>query len=116
MERLRAALQLDDTNQISESLRYLSDHRTDLPQAYQKALLAVGDLDGAAKLMIQRLADPERRRDALLTVQNYAQPPLTPVAAAERARLDSLISRRDVQAAIDKVGRIETFSITSPFE
>ncbi len=115
MERLRAALQLDDTNQISESLRYLSDHRTDLPQAYQKALLAVGDLDGAAKLMIQRLADPERRRDALVTVQHYAQPPLTSVAAAERARLDSMISRRDVQAAIDKVGRIETFSITSPF-
>lgn len=115
-ERLRASLQLGDAHQVAESLQYLSDHRTEALRSYQDALVAVGDTEGAAKLLIRRLSDPEQRIDALQAVQNYLQSPMTPILAAQVARFKSVVARRDVQAAIQKVGRIETFSITSPDE
>jgi hypothetical protein len=109
--RLDAAVQLQDSKEAARSLQYLREHRSDDPSAYQYALIVVNQPDLAAQVLIERLLDPEQRREALATAQTYAEPTATPRDMELRARWRAVIARQDVQAAIQKVGRAESYHL-----
>jgi tetratricopeptide (TPR) repeat protein len=105
--RYRAYLQLGDTQEAGNVFAYLREHREDAEDTWQLAMIDALDFDGAAALLISRLRDPQRRSDALGEVQEYQPLPRLPRQADERARWEKLISRADVTAAINEVGRRE---------
>jgi len=110
---LCAALQLGDKDAAASALNYLKDHQNDSPRTYQSALGLTGDYDGAAALLIQRLNDPSMRADALTEVQNYMDPADLEWPVKSRERFQVVVNRDDVQKAIHKVGRIESFNLRS---
>ncbi len=75
----------------------------------RRALLCIGDIDGAAAADISRLGDPEHRDTALLALQIYEPPPvvLSEQEAEIERRKAAIRERPDVRAAVDAVGRIE---------
>ena len=109
--RLDAAVQLSDTEQTEKWLAFIKEHRADAPWAYEDALLLMGDVESAAKWLIEQLEDQDLRSAALLSVQDYAVPPRTPRQAELDKRGRDLIARPDVQAKIAKVGRVESYKI-----
>jgi tetratricopeptide (TPR) repeat protein len=109
--RLDAACQLGDTIQIARSMQYLDKHRADAPNAYEDALIVVNQLDRAARLLLERLRDNDQRTTALASVQTYAAPPRTPRQIEFYARWRTVLARKDVQAAIQQVGRVEQYKL-----
>jgi hypothetical protein len=109
--RLDAAYQLGDLNQVARSLKYLRAHRADAPAAYEFALVDLNQLDSAAQEFIAELRDPLERQDSLLSVQTFAPTPMAPRDQELEARRRAVIARSDVQAAIQKVGRVETYKL-----
>lgn len=65
----------------------------------------------ATPSLIERLEDKDLRSAALLSVQDYAVPLRTPRQAESDKRRRALLARPDVQAAIQKVGRIESYKL-----
>lgn len=114
LETLRAAIQMNDRSQVDSNLRYLRHHAADSTRTLQEALLLAGELPEARQLLVSRLNDPRQRRDALLEVQSFHDYPSLPRIQAQRARWEALIAYPDVQAAIARVGAVETFDITAP--
>ena len=111
--RLDAAVQMGDSKQAGRSLRFLRAHRADSASDYELALIVANQADLAAEELIAQLRDPEKRQDALLLVQTYAPATGTARDLVLEARQRAVIARRDVQAAIRKVGRVETYSLES---
>jgi len=112
--RVEAAVQLGDSAQTTRSLEYLRAHRVDSPDAYRFALIVTNQLDAAAELLVAQLRDPDERTEALQEVQDYADPPAPDWAVEMRLREKSVIARPAVQAAIQKVGRVEHYELESP--
>jgi tetratricopeptide (TPR) repeat protein len=106
--RLEAAVQLGDAAQVKRSLGYLRVHRRDSSETYEQALIAADDLDRAARVLTDRLADADEREDA--------PEPEGPVAATLDARLRTVIAREDVQNAIRRVGRVERYDLTADYD
>jgi tetratricopeptide (TPR) repeat protein len=103
--RLRVAVALDDDDGTQAALAYLSDHREDSLSHYQSALLKVGQVDAAAAVLIGRLEDLSTRVEVLETYQRYG-------AQADESEDDEpkgLLARADVRAAIERVGKIESY-------
>lgn len=109
--RLDAAMQLGDTKQVARSLSYMRAHRADAPQAYEDALLTANHVDREAAELIRELLDKDERQDALLSVQMFAPTPDTPRDMELEARRRAMINRPGVQAAIQKVGRVESYRL-----
>src|ERR1700733_1213805 len=109
--RLDAAVQLGDTEETEKWLTFIREHRVDAPRAYEDALLLMNDAETAAKWLIERLEDRDQRAATLLSIQEYAAPRETPRQAELRKRRRDLMVRADVQAEIQKVGRIESYKI-----
>jgi beta-barrel assembly-enhancing protease len=109
--RLDAAVQLGDTEQTKKWITFMQDHRVDAASTYQTALLLLDRQDAAAAWLIERLEDSDQRAETLLSVQEYATPLRTQRQAELDKRRRALIARVDVQAAIQKVGRIEKYDI-----
>jgi tetratricopeptide (TPR) repeat protein len=105
--RYRAYLQTGNAQEADNVLAYLREHHDDAEDTWQVALLDADDLDGAAALLIARLGDPEKRYEALGEVQEYLPLPRLPKQAQAMARWEKLVTRPDVAAAIDEVGRRE---------
>jgi hypothetical protein len=105
--RYRAYLQLSAVQDADNVFAYLREHREDAEDTWQLAMLESGDVDGAAALLIARLRDPEKRYEALGEVQEYLPLPRLPKQAEARARWQKLVSREDVAAVINEVGRRE---------
>ena len=112
--RLEAAEQLRDTQQVRLSLEYLRAHRADAPSTYRDSLMVVNQLDQAAHVLIAQLLNKNLRQDALLSVQGFAPIPGTPRDMELEARRRTVIARPDVQAAIQKVGRVESYRLEAP--
>ncbi len=75
-----------------------------------EVLLCLNDLDGAAALVIERLKSEELRSQTLLYLQKGPAPDFpTPYLTEQEARMDALRRRPDVIAAVEPVGRIETY-------
>ena len=107
--RFEAYAQLGDAEGIRVTLAFISEHRHDAVGSYQSALLQVGDIDAAAALLIGRLENPRERADALYSIQGFAKQPRTPIEQQGAARRTALIERPDVRAAIERVGRKESY-------
>lgn len=107
--RFYAALQLNDQRAIDEALAYMRAHQDDAIATYQRALVATGNLDEAAEVMIRRLESPSLRLDALIGVQDYADSAPAPFVQPWSGRGAALYERPDVQAAIERIGRIESY-------
>jgi tetratricopeptide (TPR) repeat protein len=114
---LSAALQLEDSAESTRLLDYMREHQDDAIGSYEDALIMANRLDDAAKLLISRLEDPEKRIQALMAVQHYDQsgPPASlPRAQELMRRWTELTSRADVRAAVAKVGSIGTYALRDP--
>ncbi len=109
--RLDAAIQLKDAEQTQEWLTFAKEDRADAPRTYETALLRTNDVDTAAKWLIERLEDRDQRSAALLSIQDYAVPLRTPRQVELNKKRAALLARSDVQAEIQKVGRIEKYDL-----
>ena len=109
--RLEAAVQLNDAAQIEKSLAYMQAHRVDEPGTLEREWVLTSHTDLAAQSLIGRLLDPAQRGDALRSVQIYGPIPELEWETRFDAQWRELIARPDVQAAINKVGRIESFRL-----
>ncbi len=112
--RLQTAVQLADHDQASRSLDYLSAHRSDAPRAYLYALIVAQQLDQAARFLISELDDKDLRENVLPDIQEYLPTPGTETELAIEAQWRAVIARQEVQAAIQKVGRVERYHLESP--
>lgn len=110
--RACAHAELGDMAAAREVVADLRSRLADGESALQRALACMDDQESAAALLIQRLEDPKTRGAALMWVQSRPeQPGPTAVDLKHRAHRRALLSRPDVRAAIDKVGRIEELPI-----
>ncbi len=108
---LKAALQLKDRAAAQSARELLFANRVQTPGHYRDALLLDDRLDDAAASLIQALADPMERGAVLLQLQAVLTPPLLPAEATLLGRWDQLKQRADVQAAVARVGRIDTYPL-----
>ncbi len=109
--RLDAATQEGDAAQVERSLHYVRAHRSDAPFTYLSALIVADQLDRAAQELRRQLAGLETRQQALDSVQTYLPEPGTSRQLLMRMRWQSVIARGDVQAAIVRVGRVESYDL-----
>lgn len=113
MVRLEAAFQPGNSKQVARSLEYLRVHRADYPPAYLSVLIVVNQLDRAAHELVTQLLDENGRQEALLSAQTFAPTRRTPWDMYLDARWQAVIARSDVQAAIQKAGRVEEYRLES---
>ena len=111
--RLDAATQEGDAAQIERSLHYLHAHRSDAPFAYLSALVVADQLNRAAQELRGQLAGRDTRQQALESAQTYLSEPGTLRQLEMRARWQSVIARLDVQAAIARVGRVDSYDLVN---
>lgn len=112
--RLEAAVQLGDRGQITASLQFLQRHAADAPGAYLDGLLSANQIDRAALVLVGQLLDLDQRQEALTRVQDYALPPQTPREMEITSRWREVLARKEVQAAINRVGRVESYHLEQP--
>jgi len=112
--RYEVARLRNDAAAAREPFEFMSQHRADSFDAFQVALLLAGRQDEGAQLLIERLRDPERRADALVDVQIYAEKPHLPLTTVILKRWRELVERSDVSAVIAEVGVVERFAIPEP--
>ncbi|MDR3513795.1 MAG: DUF3857 domain-containing protein [Caulobacteraceae bacterium] len=107
-----AYAQLNDKGKLTTAMAYLHAHAKDGPRLVESAQLCADDADGVAKTIIDALHDPDTRAAALAGLQDYADSPgVTAWNLKLLERWKAVRSRPDVQAAIAKVGRIESYPI-----
>jgi tetratricopeptide (TPR) repeat protein len=97
--------------EAAADLAYLTAHDKDDPGGRTELLLCMGDLDGAAAAVIERLQDPERSAGALLFLSDYDDPPVPFPNDRIRTHLKALKERPDVKAAIEKAGGTRRFPL-----
>ena len=79
-------------------------------------LLRVGDVDAAAKDFIALLDDPATRNDTLLWAQRDKLLPETPGIVKYRKAFGAMVARPDVQAALQKHGRVLDWDVSLGLE
>lgn len=109
--KLRIAVAKNDAAAIAASMNYLREHRADAIATWEEALLFRDKLDEAASVLVERLQKPAWRNAALVDMQHYADVIETPTEKLIRDRWNKVTARLDVQAAMQKVGRVERFRI-----
>jgi tetratricopeptide (TPR) repeat protein len=92
-------------------LAYARAHEKDDPETVSDLLLCMGDLDGAAALVVRRLDDPEQRIRALLQLSDYDDPPVALPLGPVESRLKALKERPDIKAAIARAGGTRRFNV-----
>ncbi|MBV9343926.1 MAG: hypothetical protein JOZ03_02940, partial [Gammaproteobacteria bacterium] len=115
--QLLAATALGDSVEITRCLEFMRAHQSDARVAYQAALVQTGRLEEAATVLISRLAAPEERADALLSVQRYDPAGVTaatPRSKDFRQQWTRLLQREDVLKAIREVGQIGSYPLRRP--
>lgn len=108
---LMVARQLKDDAAAQQAWTVLQANRTETPGHYRDALLTDNRMDEAAQTVIAQLADPLRRGAVLLELQDMRDGPLLPGEADYSARWKQMEQRADVQAAVARVGRMETYPL-----
>jgi tetratricopeptide (TPR) repeat protein len=108
---LQIALQLNDAVAATRAREQLFASRVDTPGHYRDGLLLENRMDDAAAVMIAQLADPMDRSTALLELQDTRDAPPLPEEVLLTARWKQLKQRPDVQAAVRRVGRVESYPL-----
>jgi hypothetical protein len=112
--RLGVALAKQDEESAGRHAAYLRKHRDDDVDRFQLSLLLTNENE-AARFLIDRLENPVRRVDALVSVQRFEEPLSAPPGEiAQRRKWSALVSRPDVQKAIAKVGSVQSFALQPP--
>ncbi|WGS53059.1 hypothetical protein LFL96_33350 [Paraburkholderia sp. D15] len=85
------------------------------PESVRSALLCIDDEDRLAQVIVGRLDDPLTRNYELAADQAYAPTPNpTPFLATMAHRLNTVLHRPDVRAALSRYGVVESYPLTSP--
>lgn len=106
---------LSRETETKAKLAWIREHASDDPAALTEALVCTGQVAAAAQEVLARLNDPKRRSDVLLMLQTYMENGHE--TAWDRRHRDTwaqIIARPDVQAAVARFGRIETWPLTEP--
>jgi hypothetical protein len=114
LDQIRACsyAQLKDTPAAAKAFADIKRHEEDSPAITIETALCLGDFDEAAAVVIRELNDPLLRDDALNLLQDWTEPlVLSDEERGEQRKLFALRARPDVQAAIERVGRIKSFPI-----
>jgi tetratricopeptide (TPR) repeat protein len=112
--RIGIAEQLNDTAGLRQHLAEFERLTGPLRSVYRDALVVAGDLDGVTRILLAQLKDPVLRNEALYDAQVMAAAPGVGARDTEYARRwRSIIARSEVRAAIDAVGRVETYPMLS---
>lgn len=94
-------------NADDPDLKFVRENEETNDAAFARTMLCLNDLDAYSAHLKRRLADPDRRADALRTLQRHPlAPSVLPIDAEIERRRNSVIERADVQAAIDEVGKV----------
>lgn len=95
--------------------RHLSRLRTEGPadslDQQTNALLHAGKIEDAAALFIRCLQDPRERGDALWMAQQTREEAQLPGDVAYDRSRAAMLTRADVRAAIDAVGRVQSYDV-----
>lgn len=102
---------LGQAAQAAQSLAFTATNAKDNAPARVQALLCMGDLDSLAAIYIERLADPRLGPGTLIQLSYFRQAARGPGEIELSRRMDLVRGRADVQAAIAKVGRTDTFDL-----
>jgi tetratricopeptide (TPR) repeat protein len=95
---------------------YAKAHEQDAPDTLTNLALCRNDLDVAAASLVRRLADTERRVDALLMVSDFDPLPAAYPKQVEHERLILVKARPEVKAAVARAGGARRFNLMSaPF-
>jgi tetratricopeptide (TPR) repeat protein len=111
--RLCAAWLSQDANGMKRAFAAIRKGRARSEEIHLDALVMLGRLDEAAQALIALLDAPRERADILPTLQRYRNVAPTPTLARLRAQREALLSRDDVKAAIERVGRRERYEVYS---
>ena len=103
-----AAQAAGDAKGAGAARDYLAAHAADNPAEAFQARVCMGDTDEAAQLLIGLLEHPISRLEALAYVQACKRPPAPAAHPNDEDRRAAVLARPDVQAAIAKVGAVET--------
>ncbi|TDK21068.1 hypothetical protein E2F46_15320 [Luteimonas aestuarii] len=106
-----AALQLGDRAGAIAALDELSGLVDDAPIRYLEALVWDGQPDRATALMHDLLLSERQRTQVLEWAQDCRLPEPLPIQVRERAYKQAFLARPDVLAAINAVGRIESYDL-----
>ncbi len=109
---------LHQTGDIAGAQASLNEMRArasdSLIQVYS-ASICTNDLDSAARLYIQMLADPLERGRVVISLQNFIEnEPAFEYDRENAARINALRERRDVRRAFERVTERRSFPIRSP--
>jgi tetratricopeptide (TPR) repeat protein len=109
--QVMAAAESEDRAGLDAALALLRAQERDNPRSLVEALVIAGRDDEAAAELVARLADPHRRSDALVDLQDYADHPAPALVTGWRQRLLALRARPDVHRAVEACGRIRSYPI-----
>jgi tetratricopeptide (TPR) repeat protein len=98
---------------VASDIAFAAEHEKDHPSALFSLYLCVGDLDGAAKVLIHDLDDRERRADKLLLLSDFDPYPASLPLAPYETKLPELKARPDVRAAIARSGGTRRINLLS---
>jgi tetratricopeptide (TPR) repeat protein len=97
-------------DKAGESLAYLREQSNEALDAVSLALLCANEQAELAQLYIRRLRDERFRAETLAYIQHYTPARSEPTwVKTLEARRDEVLQRPDVIAAVNAVGRIETW-------
>lgn len=105
--RHHAAVLSKDQAAADDALADLREHGDEAPLILLEALVQADRYDPAATILIEMLASPTDRADALHWVQEHRRAQPLPGSLDYQARRAALLQRADVREAIERVGRIE---------
>jgi tetratricopeptide (TPR) repeat protein len=106
---------LGDLDAARAEIAYIEANPTVAPDSTWGVYACVGDEDAAAAALIALLEDPRERLGALYGVQIFApSPETTPGALRRQAFHEAVLARPDVSAAIEAVGRRQTWDRMAP--
>jgi hypothetical protein len=108
IEHLNCAEQLGEAAEAELQLKTLREHQRDSVSTFERALVSANRLDEAATLLLSRLADPDQRLDALMSVQQYASTSLPPRAEVLSQRWQRVLAQAKLRQAILELGTLES--------
>lgn len=108
---MQAALHKGDKRGAERLLKQIRTKEHGAEGLVLQALLRASRLDDAAALFIRRLQDPRLRGGALLYTQKGLESEPQPGDAIYQRNKQAMLDRADVKAAVDAVGRAQSYDI-----
>ncbi len=112
---LCAATQRDDRREVASTLAVIRRYAADRPDVVVEGLLWAGQIAEAERFYRLLLDDPAQRAEALLRAQTFRRAAPQPGRRTYDESIQTMLARPSVQAAIEKVGRVERFGVYSGY-